>query len=1037
MKAHVKIGFWLIAFELGLAGLSWAALKLIPPPQQIEMRAGRFDLKQGGGLALVDLSCRLAAEQWREELARQGIRPFAASQAYVYIGTRDKLARELRGQDLQLLADKGSEAYFLLVEPRRIVIAGNSSAGAFYGMQTLKQLVRAYREGATIPCCRIWDWPRLKYRGYSDDISRGPIPTMEFFKRQIRTMAEFKMNMLTFYTEHVFKLQKHPKIAPPEGLTAEEVKELSAYARQYNVELVGNFQSFGHFGNILKHEEYAHLRETPGIITPAKEESYQFLDEVYSEICPAYDSPLFNVNCDETYGLGEGPSKELAAQIGVGGVYVRHMIRLHALLQKYGKRMMMWGDIALLHPEIVQKLPQDTILLSWGYGAAPSYERAIAPFVKAGFEFMVCPGVSCWSRIFPDYDNAFVNIQNYVRDGARLGALGMLNTTWDDDGENLFSWNFYGTNWGAACAWNPEQARREDYDAVFAQLMYGAPDDKITRAIKLLSSCVRNPLTDHNMNRAFWIRPFNALATTREAVVQQAEQLCRTAQEAMELLHAAQPEAKYYVEDLDYLLFAARRLHYIGHSRKLWLQACQLMSEALSAFPDTQPTARALLQAQTTAEEMAHTIAALRTEYERLWRAENRLWWLKEMAGKYEALQRDWAALAQKMAAARAQLLEKGIMPDIESLGLKILETSRRDTCAIPTTEKFLPAKAGWTEPQCRYRLPLKLQVGKQALYDYPVEVAVPFGAVIPAPASLRLVEYTPGRPQSVWPAQLIRYPEGQMTVAFIAWGESPPNSERLFALYFDPEATDLAPLPAPAIAARQEEGVIVVENDRFSLIVGVPGGHIYEWIVKALNNLEITQPGRGGWAGFCDTGEADRGGEWKLELLAAGPVLVRIKATAADGSNEKILSFWAGQPFVEVMLARPVSFYWDYDNINNFAADKPLPGKALFSNGQTAPVCRSDEMKHAIGHNTTWGAKTRADGLLLANLTPEVATQHRVGPGGGWGGVGIEGGLPAAHFITVADKIEGDPAAWLNRLQQTLDLRHQPRLWLGPPEEK
>ena len=66
---------------------------------------------------------------------------------------------------------------------------------------------------------------------------------MDYFKREIRTMAEFKMNMLTFYTEHVFKLQKHPDIAPPDGITTEQVKELSEYAKQYHVELVGNFQS--------------------------------------------------------------------------------------------------------------------------------------------------------------------------------------------------------------------------------------------------------------------------------------------------------------------------------------------------------------------------------------------------------------------------------------------------------------------------------------------------------------------------------------------------------------------------------------------------------------------------------------------------------------------------------------------------------------------------------------------------------------------------------------------------------------------------
>ena len=84
-------------------------------------------------------------------------------------------------------------------------------------MQTLKQLIRANATGHAIPACSITDWPMLRYRGWQDDISRGPIPTMDFLKREIRTMSEVKENFFTLYTEHVFKLKKHPEIAPDDG----------------------------------------------------------------------------------------------------------------------------------------------------------------------------------------------------------------------------------------------------------------------------------------------------------------------------------------------------------------------------------------------------------------------------------------------------------------------------------------------------------------------------------------------------------------------------------------------------------------------------------------------------------------------------------------------------------------------------------------------------------------------------------------------------------------------------------------------------
>lgn len=1024
---------------LVLCSLSSAAeLKLIPMPQQVEVMPGRHDLK----LTLVSSAQgmpKLPAEQIMAELLKANLRPGTASQMTITLGDRPQMASQLKGLDLAALDDKGPEAYVLIVEPRRITVAGNGPAGTFYGVQTLRQLIRANRTGTTIPCVRILDWPGLRYRGYSDDISRGPIPTMDFFKRQIRTMAEFKMNMLTFYTEHVFKLKKHPKIAPEDGITTEQIAELSEYAKQYHVELVGNFQSFGHFWNILKHEEYANLRETPGIITPAKEESYQFLDEVYSEIAPAYNSPLFNVNCDETYGLGEGPSKELAAQIGVGGVYVKHMIRLHDMLkEKYNKRMMMWGDIALEHPTIVQQLPKDTILLSWGYGARDNYDSAIEPFVKAGFEFMVCPGVSCWSQIFPNYNNAMTNIQNYVRDGAKFGAIGVLNTTWDDDGENLFHWNFYGTNWGAACAWQPANSNLDDFNAAYAAVSYGNGNEDLTKAIKLLADCVKNPLTENNMDRAFWVRPYGALATTYEMVLRQADDLCKTTSEAIALLESAKKQTTADIEDLDYLLFAARRLNYLGRSRQVGLNAAKGYTEALAKYPDLKPSEQALEEASAGAAGLVKTITDLRAEYERLWLLENRPWWLPEMRGKYDALLKDLSAQSERIVAAKTQLTTAKEPPDAAALGLKVLETSRRDTRPMPTTQRLLPENAQWWDAAWPYRIPVKVEFGEKPVSDFPVEVAVNFGADKPEPGSIRVVEYLADGKLSVMPGQFIELPDKTTTVAFIAAGSCEAKSARTFAAYYDLAGTAAKPaLEAQAITAKQEDGWITVESDRIRTVIGTQGAHVYEWFVKSLGDLEITEPGRGGYAGFCDGGQDDRDAQYDLTLEAAGPVLVRIKGTSKTGSNERTMTFFAGKPCVEIMLAKPLGFYWDYDSVENFAKDKAQPGTVLFSDGKTEPVCASNEQIHGVGPGTTWCAKTRPDGLLLAQLTPEVQAVHMTGPGGGWGGVGIEGSPPVAHFITCADKIEGDPAAYLNALQQTMDLRNQPKLMISAVEKR
>ena len=109
------------------------------------------------------------------------------------------------------------------------------------------------------------------------------------------------------------------------------------------------------------------------------------------------------------------------------------------------------------------------------------------PFAKSGYEFFVCPGVNNWSRILPDFGVATTNIRNFVRDGAKHGALGMLNTDWDDDGETLNARNWHGDAWGAECAWNASTTTPEDFNRRIGAVLFGEKGDHFGQAIELLA----------------------------------------------------------------------------------------------------------------------------------------------------------------------------------------------------------------------------------------------------------------------------------------------------------------------------------------------------------------------------------------------------------------------------------------------------------------------------------------------------------------------------------------------------------------------
>jgi hypothetical protein len=65
--------------------------------------------------------------------------------------------------------------------------------------------------------------------------------------------------------------------------------------------------------------------------------------------------------------------------------------------------MMMWGDIILQHPDQLEDVPKDTIMLTWGYDGRANFEEQIVPFAKSGYDFFVCPGVNNWNRILAPF----------------------------------------------------------------------------------------------------------------------------------------------------------------------------------------------------------------------------------------------------------------------------------------------------------------------------------------------------------------------------------------------------------------------------------------------------------------------------------------------------------------------------------------------------------------------------------------------------------------------------------------------------------
>jgi hypothetical protein len=1014
-----------------------SSLRLIPFPKEIESRAGSFPLATQ---LVLETPPRLQAvlhSLLKSELQRAGC---GAVQVRCVNGEPNVFRLiAVAGDHTSSPADPeaGPESYRLEVLPSAIVCHGGDEAGLFYGMQTLCQLIRCNRTDGGLPCLRIRDWPALRWRCFQDDLTRGPSSTLDTLRQHIDLGASLKMNLFTYYMEYQYGFHKHPQIGPPNGsLQPEELTELVQYAKTRQTDILGNQQSFGHFTWILKHPEFAELRETEYLLSPAVEGTYQLLDDLYSEVCPLLPFEMFNVCCDETFGLGNGPSRQLAEEIGVGGVYVRHIRRLHDLLRdKYQKRMMMWGDIILEHPDKLDQIPKDTIMLTWGYAPQASFDDQIVPFRDSGYEFFVCPGINNWSRILPDFGATVVNIGNFVRDGIEHGALGMLNTAWEDDGEALQGYKWHGYAWGAECAWNGSRTSPEDFARRIGGVLFGEPGDHFGQAIALLSETHGLPGMRGMLNARFWENDFvprQSVAATRRT----AEQLLQRVSPAIEHLEACRQEATCNAELLDAFLLGARRMELIGRRMLAGLQACELYAAACDATDVSQRT-ELLEQVRQIVEQTRQSHAALGQEFQRIWLSESKPYALDWTTKRYEEVDRWYAALSDRLTDAIRAAEAGNALPTPADTGLALPTCYSRQTRPHAVVSQTLRTDAPWAVAEATHRIGLIVQAGNVTRYQLPVEVDV----ALPDDLTTRPVQafwLRDGEPALEILAQLDRPTEaGAARTTLMLPGPLPPDTEAQIHVYCG------LPRPPESIAgaaatSQIDDSFWQLQNATCSLLLGKEGAHIYGWQVPAAGNRDLTMPGHANWSGFADLGHPYRSAENDVQCVAQGPALVRYVCRGPH-SLEKTISLFGGVSWLEVVLTDPVQYYWDFDNPLNFAADSPTPGTYLFANGATGPVGRAaDQVAAQVkADQVRWAVKWSADKLALGLATPEVATRFVVGPGDGAGGVGIEGGVAASHFVTYAGQLEQSPAETMQRLATSLDFANQARVIVHGLEQR
>jgi len=410
------------------------------------------------------------------------------------------------------------QAYKITLARDAVSITANTLTGLFYGAQTFVQLLKPQTGSLWLPEGEIVDWPDLELRIiYWDDAHH--LEHLDVLKRVLRQAAFFKINGFAIKLEGHFQYKSAAPIVEPYALSPAELQELTDEALKYHIQLVPYLDGPAHDAFILKHPEYAGLREYPESnyeFCATNPGTYQLLFGMYQDLLEANrGSKYFVLSTDEPYYIGLAKNAqcneaERAQQLGsVGKLLAEFLTKTAGYLHERGRTVIFWGEYPLV-PGDISSLPS---YLVNGELYGPEFD----PLFKArGIRQMVYTSTQGVEPLFPQYyvlppsgllhpkqtgrgrvQEMFETISRPAVEAgttaqgaglARGGAdvMGVFVAGWADAGLHPETfWLGYAT--GPAAGWRPISPGPNELMNCFYRLFYGPSATAMGRLYQLMS----------------------------------------------------------------------------------------------------------------------------------------------------------------------------------------------------------------------------------------------------------------------------------------------------------------------------------------------------------------------------------------------------------------------------------------------------------------------------------------------------------------------------------------------------------------------
>jgi hexosaminidase len=379
------------------------------------------------------------------------------------------------------------EAYTIKIDRNGIVIQGNSSAAAYYAIQTLRQMPEGSGEESYFPEAEINDYPVLPYRGLLVAFGEGAIYNEQFARDIIDELARFKSNQFMFYSESSIELDSFPLLGYKSKVSKETIRRLIKYARERHVDIIPFQALYGHLHDIFRIEKYSSLSTVPyGFeFDPTNPQARDMVRKMVNEISDLFPSPFFHIGFDETWFTrrlsrmqadGVAPLKD-GKVIDANQYFLQQLNFVAGLLREKGKTGMAWLDIFINESLMDQfkNVPKDFYYPAWYYNTDTiQMNKWIDIMNKNNLKYFVQPSIDNWNDFYSTqmtYDNADL----FLPLGKRKGALGMTQCLWTDAMVTLTRPSLVQIAYTAAGAWQKNNPDKKQFVQQYGFQHYDDP----------------------------------------------------------------------------------------------------------------------------------------------------------------------------------------------------------------------------------------------------------------------------------------------------------------------------------------------------------------------------------------------------------------------------------------------------------------------------------------------------------------------------------------------------------------------------------